>query len=182
MRSRVLLFPLLGVAFITAACSSGSSTSSSPPASSAPATSASAASAPAATTPAATGSASSSSGSSSASGEIKTNWDNFFSGKSSAATKISLLENGQKFASVINAQAGTSLAASAVPTVTGVVMESPTTATVSYNIAVSGASLNNQTGTAVYEDGVWKVSDVSFCALLTLENLGKAPSVCSSAG
>jgi hypothetical protein len=180
MRSRVLLVPVLGVALMTAACSSGSSTttSTSPPAT----TSAPATSAPATSAPATSASSPSTSGSTSATGEITTNWENFFSGKTSAATKISLLEDGQKFASVINAQAGSALATSAKATVTSVVVESPTTATVSYNIAVTGASLNNQTGTAVYQDGEWKVGDVSFCALVTLEDFGKAPSVCSSAG
>jgi hypothetical protein len=176
MRSRVLLVPVLGLAFITTACSSSSSTTaSSPPASSAPATSAPASSAPASSAP-----ASSSSGS--ANGEITTNWENFFDGSTSAATKISLLQNGQKYASLVNSQAGSGLAASAKATVTSVVIESPTTATVSYNIKVSGASLNNQTGTAVLENGTWKVGDVSFCALMTLENLGKTPAVCASAG
>jgi hypothetical protein len=167
MRSRVLLVPVLGLAFITAACSSsGSSTTSSPPATSgsAPATS------------------SSSSAGTSATSQIKTNWVDFFSGKTSAPTKISLLQDGQKFASVINAQASTALATSATATVTAVVVESATTATVSYNIGVSGASLNNKTGTAVYEDGTWKVSDVSFCALLTLENAGTTPAICKSVG
>jgi hypothetical protein len=179
MRSRVLLVPVLGLAFITAACSSSSSstTSSSPPASSAsaPASSASAPSAPAS-------SASASGSSGSAISEITTNWDDFFDGSTSAATKVSLLQDGQKYASLVNSQAGSGLAASAKATVTSVVVESPTTATVSYNIKVSGASLNNQTGTAVLENGTWKVGDVSFCALMTLENLGKTPAVCSSAG
>lgn len=129
-------------------------------------------------TPAAAGS----SGSSGAASVIKSNWQQFFNGKTSAATRISLLQNGQTYASIIKAQSGTGLAASATATVTGVVMESATTATVSYNIGVSGASLNNQTGEAVYEDGVWKVADGSFCALLKDENGGTMPSVCSSAG
>jgi hypothetical protein len=172
---RILLVPVIGLAFIPAACSSSSnSTNASPPASSSPAA------------PSTTGSGGSGSGSpgsgSSATSAIKTNWEEFFNGKSSAATKISLLQNGQKFASVINAQAGTGLAASATATVTAVVVESSTLATVSYNIGVSGASLNNQTGTAVYENGMWKVGDISFCALLKLENGGTTPSVCSSVG
>jgi hypothetical protein len=171
---RVLLAPVIGLAFITAACSSSSNTTStSPPASS---------SAPASSANSSAASSSAGSSSGSATSAIKTNWEEFFNGKSSAATKISLLQNGQKFASVINAQAGTGLAASATATVTAVVVESPTTATVSYNIGVSGASLNNQTGTAVYENGVWKVGDISFCALLTLENGGTAPAICKSAG
>jgi hypothetical protein len=43
-------------------------------------------------------------------------------------------------------------------------------------------ALSNQIGTAVYQDGTWKVGDGSFCQLLALENGGKAPPVCSSAG
>ena len=173
---RILLAPVIGLAFITAACSSSSSgTTASPPASSA----AGSPSASSVTNPSPAGSASSGG---SAISEIKTNWESFFSGKTSAATKISLLQNGQQYASVINAQAGSGLAASATATVTAVVLESGTTATVSYNIGVSGASLNNRTGTAVLDDGVWKVGDISFCQLLTLENGGTAPAICKSAG
>jgi hypothetical protein len=112
---------------------------------------------------------------------IKANWEAFFSGSTSAATKISLLQNGQHFASVINAQAGSSLSTSAKATVTSVTI-SGTNAAVKYNIGISGASLPNVSGKAVYENGVWKVGDVSFCYLLTLENGGTKPAVCSSAG
>jgi hypothetical protein len=81
---------------------------------------------------------------------------------------------------VINAQAGSGLASSAGAKVTAVVVNSPTKATVSYDITLSGATaLANQTGTAVYQNGTWKVGDVSFCQLLKLENAGTAPSVCS---
>ena len=41
------------------------------------------------------------------------------------------------------------------------------------------SALANQTGTAVYENGIWKVGDISFCQLLKLENNGTAPSVCN---
>jgi hypothetical protein len=52
---------------------------------------------------------------------------------------------------------------------------------VSYNITLNGtAALSNQTGTAVYEGGIWKVGDVSFCQLLKLENNGTAPAGCPS--
>jgi hypothetical protein len=54
---------------------------------------------------------------------------------------------------------------------------------VSYNIDIGGISaLANQTGTAVFQDGGWKVGDVSFCQLLTLENGGKALAICSASG
>jgi len=57
---------------------------------------------------------------------------------------------------------------------------SPTGATVDYTILVSGSPvLKGQKGTAVYQDGTWKVSKTSFCGLAALENGGKAPAVCA---
>jgi hypothetical protein len=112
--------------------------------------------------------------------EITANWEAFFDGKTSAAKKISLLQNGSTFAAIINAQAGSGLASSAAAKVTAVVVKSATSATVSYDVTLSGATaLPNQTGTSVYQGGIWKVGDVSFCQLLKLENGGTAPSVCS---
>jgi hypothetical protein len=176
--ARRIAAPALGLALAAtmAACSSSSTSSagaqpsSAAPASSAP--SAPASSAPASSSPAAAGG--------SAKAQITANWEAFFNGQTSAAKKISLLENGQKFAAVINAQAGSGLASTAGAKVKAVVVESATKATVSYDITLNGATaLPNQTGTAVYEDGTWKVGDVSFCQLLKLENGGNAPSVCS---
>jgi hypothetical protein len=178
---RITLAPMLVVALaltVAACSSSGSSTSA--------ATSPSAASAPASPVPASTpasSSAPSTGGNSAAVAQITTNWEAFFNGKTSAAKKIQLLENGSKFASIINAQAGSSIATGAGAKVTAVVVNSATSATVSYGITLNGTTaLPNQTGTAVYQDGIWKVGDVSFCQLLKLENAGSTPSVCSSAG
>ena len=172
---RITLAPALALALAlaVAACSSSSS-SATPPASSASAASPSApaASSAAPSSPSAAGG--------NAKAQITANWEAFFNGQTSAAKKISLLQNGQKFAAVINAQAGSGLASSAGAKVTAVVVNSATSATVSYDITLSGATaLANQTGTAVYEDGIWKVGDVSFCQLLKLENNGTAPSVCN---
>ena len=111
------------------------------------------------------------------------NWEAFFSGTTSAARKIALLQNGQEFAAIIQAQAASALAQSASARVTAVHMISATQATVTYDIYLGGKPpLSNQTGTAVSQDGTWKVGDVSFCQLLALENGGKAPTVCSSVG
>jgi hypothetical protein len=72
------------------------------------------------------------------------------------------------------------MATTAGAKVTAVTVNSATAATVKYDITVSGSPvLSNQSGTAVYEGGIWKVGDVSFCQLLTLENGGKTPAVCS---
>ena len=174
---RITLAPALALALALAlaACSSSGS-SATTPASSAPAAS-SAASSPAASS-AAPSSPNAAGGNAKA--QITANWEAFFDGQTSAAKKIQLLQNGPKFAAVINAQAGSGLASTAGAKVTAVVVNSASSATVSYNITISGATaLANQTGTAVYEGGMWKVGDVSFCQLLKLENSGTAPSVCA---
>ncbi|HTQ87926.1 MAG TPA: hypothetical protein VMK84_00380 [Streptosporangiaceae bacterium] len=177
--ARRIAAPALGLALAAtmAACSSpGSSTTASP--SSAPPSSSVASSPASGSSPSAGSTAGAASGDAKA--QITSNWEAFFDGKTSAAKKISLLENGQKFASVINAQAGSGLAASAGAKVKAVAVNSPAQATVNYDITLSGATaLPNQTGTAVYQDGMWKVGDVSFCQLLKIENGGTAPSVCS---
>jgi hypothetical protein len=179
--ARRIAAPALGLALAAtmAACSSSPSTSTSAePSSAAPASSAASSPAAPASSPASSSSGAAASGNAKA--QITANWEAFFNGQTSAAKKISLLQNGQKFASVINAQAGSGLASSAGAKVTAVVVNSATKATVSYDITLSGATaLPNQTGTAVYEGGTWKVGDVSFCQLLKLENAGSSPSVCS---
>jgi hypothetical protein len=114
---------------------------------------------------------------------IMANREAFFSGKTLAAEKITLLQNGQVFAAIINAQSGSSMASSASAKVTKVAVTSPTQATVTYNILLGTTpALTNQSGVAVYQNGTWKVGEASFCGLLALENSGKAPSVCGSAG
>ena len=178
--ARRIAAPALGLALAAtmAACSSSSTTTNASPSSAPP--SSAAASSPAVTSSSAVASSPGQAASGNAKAQITSNWEAFFNGQTSAAKKIALLENGQKFASVINAQAGSGLAGSAGAKVTAVVVNSPTKATVSYDITLSGTTaLANQTGTAVYQNGTWKVGDVSFCQLLKLENAGTAPSVCS---
>ena len=165
---RMILAPALALvlAAAIAACSNSSSSSASHTASGAASTA-----------------SASALGAGSATAQIKVNWEAFFSGTTPAAQKISLLQNGQEFASIISAQAESALARSASAMVTAVKVTSPTQATVTYDILIGGKpALSNQTGTAAYQDGTWKVGDGSFCQLLALENGGKAPPVCSSAG
>jgi hypothetical protein len=132
---RVILAAALGLA-LASAVTACSSSSSSPSTSSAPS------SAPAS-------SASASAGDSSAAAQIKANWEAFFSGTTSAAKKISLLQNGQKFAAVIEAQARSGLAKSASAKVTAVSVTSPTKATVTYDILLAGKpALTNQNASA----------------------------------
>ena len=181
--ARQLAIPVAGLALAAtaAACSSSSTSAAGAPSASAsapaPASSAASPSAPASSAAAPSSSAPAAGGNAKA--QITANWEAFFNGKTGAAKKISLLQNGDKFSAIIKAQAGSGLASTAGAKVTAVVVNSATSATVSYDITLSGTTaLPNQTGTAVYEDGIWKVGDVSFCQLLKLENNGTAPSAC----
>lgn len=174
---RIALAPTLAVvlALTVAACSSSSSSSASTSGSSAPAASSSASSA---------ASSSSSTGSSSAAvAQITANWEKFFNSSTPTAQKVSLLQNGTVFATAINDLAKLPLASGIGAKVTKVVVTSPTRATVSYDI-VSGSTtlLGGQTGTAVYQGGVWKVGDASLCALFKLVPGGSVPAACKSVG
>lgn len=116
--------------------------------------------------------------------QITTNWETFFNAKTPAATRVGLLQDGSQFQSIIQSQVGSGLASQASAKVTNVTVTSPTQATVKYDILLNGQpALTNQTGTAVLENGTWKVGVASFCGLLTLENAGKTtglPAACQS--
>ena len=175
---RIILAPTLAVvlALMVAACSSSSSSSTSASSSSAPAASSSAPSSSAPSSP--------STGSSSAAvAQITANWEKFFNSSTPAAEKAALLQNGSKFTAAISAFATLPLASGIGAKVTAVKVNSATSATVTYDITSGGTSLlSNQTGTAVYEDGTWKVGDASLCGLFKLIPGGTVPSACSSVG
>jgi len=171
---RAILAPALALALAAAvaACSSSSSSSSSSsaPAASTPATSA-----------AASTSATSASNTSGAVAQITANWEKFFASSTPVSEKVTLLQNGSVFSGAISGL--TSLVSGLGAKVTGVTLTSPTQATVTYNLTAGGSSLlSGQTGTAVYEGGVWKVGDASLCGLLKLVPGGSTPAACSSAG
>jgi hypothetical protein len=115
-----------------------------------------------------------------ATADITTNWVKFFSAKTPVATRVSLLQDGSQFPSA--ALAATGLAAEASAKVVKVTNVTATSATVTYDVLLGTTpALTNKTGTAVYEDGTWKVGVGSFCGLLSLETGGKnLPPVCSS--
>jgi hypothetical protein len=177
---RIILAPVLGLALALAvsACSSSSSSSSSSAASSAaaPAGSPSAivSSAPA---------SSSSSGNSAAVAQITTNWEKFFNASTPLSQRVALLQNGSSFSSAIDSFSKLPLAGGIGAKVTGVTVNSATSATVTYSlVAGSTTLLGGQTGTAVYQDGTWKVGDASLCNLFKLIPGGSLPAACSSAG
>ncbi len=160
---------MLTVGAALAGCSSNSSSSPVPPAStgSTAPSSSSSSSAPTTSSEPTSGAA--------ATQAIETNWAKFFNAKTPIPQRIALLENGQQFAPVINAQAGSSLAKLATAKVTHVTLTGTSQASVTYSILVGGKTgLGGQSGVAVYQDGVWKVGDSSFCGLLKLENAGSS--------
>jgi hypothetical protein len=176
---RILLVPALALALALAvtACSSSSSSSSSsvssaPSSSSAPVSSAPVSSAPA---------SSSSSGNSAAVTQITANWEKFFSASTPLSQRVALLQNGSQFSSAINDFSKLPLAGGIGAKVTGVTVTSATSATVTYAI-VSGSTtlLGGQSGTAVYQDGTWKVGDASLCGLFKLVPGGSVPAACNS--
>ena len=81
-------------------------------------------------------------------------------------------------------QAGGGLASEASAKVTKVTVTSPAQAAVRYDILMNGtAAQPSQTGTAVLDNGSWKVGVTSFCGLLTPENSGKTtglPAACQA--
>jgi hypothetical protein len=150
---RVLLAPAvaLAVTAAVAACSSSaSSSSSSAPASSAPATNGGGAA-----------------GNVTAITEIKANWVKFFSSSTPNSERAALLQNGQTFASAIKSFASNPLASQVSAKVDLVTLTSATQAAVKYDLTAAGNSVaSGQTGTAVLQDGTWKVGDDVFCGLL----------------
>ncbi|WP_430333294.1 hypothetical protein [Rhodococcus sp. ACT016] len=101
----------------------------------------------------------------------------FFSSTTSGEQKIMLVENGQEFAEIINAQAASPIAQGTSATVTNVDVDTPTHATVTYSVSMNGQPvLANQMGEAVKVDGQWKVAQATFCDLLVLQ--GNPPPAC----
>lgn len=116
---------------------------------------------------------------------IATNFATFFDAKTPVAKRISLLQNGQQFASIIQQQAGKGLAAETTARVDGVQQETSTTAKVVYDLLLAGVpALKAQSGAVVLQNGTWKVGTVTFCALLAMENGNSTkglPAACQAA-
>ncbi|HET9850292.1 MAG TPA: hypothetical protein VFP35_01570 [Candidatus Saccharimonadales bacterium] len=109
--------------------------------------------------------------------KIRANWVKFFNGATPAQQKVALLQNGQQFSQVIDAQAQSPAAKATTATVSSVAINTPSSATVTYTIYQNKqAVLSKQTGQAVLQNGTWKVSDGAFCNLLGLS--GQVPPNC----
>ena len=114
----------------------------------------------------------------SAQAQIKSAYEKFFSSKTSLSDRVALLQNGQQFKSLIQAFASNPLASNTSATVSSVTLQGANKANVVYVVKFGGSGLPKQTGTAVRENGTWKVGDASLCKLIALG--GTTPSACKS--
>ncbi|WP_416965955.1 hypothetical protein [Streptomyces sp. Agncl-13] len=101
--------------------------------------------------------------------QIKANWKKFFDPATSGADKQAVLENGDQMGPVLKAFSGDKRGGQVQADVQKVEFTSAAKATVTYSLTLNGATaLPNASGTAVEQDGTWKVSVNTLCALVAL--------------
>ena len=122
------------------------------------------------------GSSSPTSGDAAAKAQIKGAYEKFFAGESSVSERAAVLQNGSRFKPVIQAFASNPLAKNVNVAVSSVTLQGADKAKVVYTVKLGSAGLPKQTGTAVRENGTWKVGYASLCRLVALQ--GSTPSAC----
>jgi hypothetical protein len=101
--------------------------------------------------------------------EITANWERFFLPTTALADRVALLENGPALRQALEFRATDPLQQQASAKVKNIDQTAPNRATVTYDVLLNGAvALTDAQGTAVLQDGVWKVGAESFCALISL--------------
>jgi len=110
--------------------------------------------------------------------EIRQNWEKFFDPATSMEDKTTVLENGERMAPVLQAFSGDQRGGQVQAKVTEITFTSPTEADVTYTLTLQGATaLPDASGTAVEQDGTWKVSAKTLCALVQMSGNGSATAV-----
>jgi hypothetical protein len=112
------------------------------------------------------------------SARIRTAYETFFSSKTNVPAKIRLLQNGPRFERLVKSFYSNPLAKNVNVTVARIQLQGTRQAKVVYTVKLGGLGLPKQTGTAVKENGTWKVGDASLCKLVSLG--GSTPSACKS--
>ncbi|WP_327693905.1 hypothetical protein [Streptomyces sp. NBC_00459] len=111
--------------------------------------------------------------------EIRQNWVKFFDPAVSLKDKQAVLENGDKLGPLLQAFSGDQRGGQVEAKVADVEFNSPTAASVNYALLLDGATaLPNASGTAVEQDGTWKVSLNTLCALVGLSGNGSTAPGC----
>ncbi|WP_369245539.1 hypothetical protein [Streptomyces sp. R41] len=101
--------------------------------------------------------------------EIKQNWEKFFDPAVAQKDKQAVLENGDQMTKVLQSFNGDKRGRQVQAKVEKVEFTSPTDANVTYSLTLKGATaLPGASGTAVEQDGTWKVSVKTLCALVQL--------------
>jgi hypothetical protein len=113
-----------------------------------------------------------------ASAQIKSAYAKFFAPGTSLSDRVAVLEDGSRFKSVVQQFASNPLAKNVSATVSSVTMQGANKADVVYTVKFGGTSLPKQNGTAVLQNGQWKVGFASLCKLVALA--GTTPSACKS--
>jgi hypothetical protein len=107
--------------------------------------------------------------------QIKENWEKFFDPAVSLQDKAAVLENGEQMGPVLRGFNGDQRGQQVKAIVQKVEFTSPTGANVTYSLTLKGATaLPGASGTAVEQNGTWKVSDKTLCALVQLSGNASA--------
>ncbi|MFD5519409.1 hypothetical protein [Streptomyces sp. NPDC127066] len=110
--------------------------------------------------------------------EIRQNWEKFFDPAVSAKEKQAVLENGDRMAPLLQGFNGDQRGRQVKASVEKIEFTSPTEADVTYTLTLNGATaLPNASGTAVEQNGTWKVSVKTLCALVQLSGNGSSSPV-----
>jgi hypothetical protein len=110
--------------------------------------------------------------------QIKSAYERFFSGKTPVSDRVTLLQNGARFRGLVTSFANNPLAKNVSVDVSSVTLQGANKAKVVYSVKLAGAALPTQTGSAVKQNGVWKVGSASLCKLVSLQ--GSTPAACKS--
>ncbi|WP_418956239.1 hypothetical protein [Streptomyces tritici] len=99
--------------------------------------------------------------------EITKNWTAFFDAKTPVDEKVRVLENGEQMRPVLAAFAQDPNAAKSSAKVSAVSFTAKDKAEVTYDLLVGGTpAIPDSKGTAVEQEGTWKVSVQTLCALV----------------
>jgi hypothetical protein len=110
--------------------------------------------------------------------QIKSAYERFFSPKSSIPDRVAVLQDGPRFKALVTSFANDPLAKNVNVKVSSVTLQegAAAPAKVVYTVKLGGTSLPTQTGTAVQQNGTWKVGFASLCRLVGLA--GSTPAAC----
>ena len=110
---------------------------------------------------------------------IKKDYSDFFGATVPYSEKAKLLEDGATLTAALDLASKNPAAKLTSANVTSVTFTGPAAANVKYDLLVSGAKvLPAAAGTAVLQDGTWKVSKATFCQLQKIGAAGKAVPGC----